>query len=336
LEEKIKNEDYPVELSSIFGKIIINRDTVDKIRKLTNYDKEIFLSGLLLDIDHIKKEFHFIIDDIISVPKVNIQSINKMYGKNYEKVNNVFIWDEREELFIGIETLIQAVARAGRGDKSNKLVNCYIPESYYQLFTDVKEGVLEKMDNYVSSENYISEKILLERINEEYEEQRIRIEKQEQEEKIKKEKNLEKLKKEEEQRKKEKEKKETIYRQLENNRNVQDYKFLSSIDTMNNLTKICKGLRRQECNNNNNCQLNKKNECKVNQENLARLLNNLKDLTPVNQYLINNKKIKFANNPNPQINNQIKDLEEVKHKVLNLIINLWIRIVCKFYFFIIY
>lgn len=161
-EKEIKKGEKVYEYPTFFGKISIDKIGLEKLMKLERqfYDKDILLSGINIETDQIKEGILAIYNDNIKniKTKVNIQSINKMYGKNFKPTDNVFIWDDNETIFIGIETLLQAVARAGRGESENKLVNCYIPSNYINLFEYTQEiNILQKMYNYMRSKDYKSE-----------------------------------------------------------------------------------------------------------------------------------------------------------------------------------
>jgi len=161
-EKEIKKGEKVYEYPTFFGKISIDKIGLEKLMKLEGqfYDKDILLSGINIETDQIKERILAIYNDNIKniKTKVNIQSINKMYGKNFKPTDNVFIWDDNETIFIGIETLLQAVARAGRGESENKLVNCYIPSNYINLFEYGQEiNILQKMYNYMRSKDYKSE-----------------------------------------------------------------------------------------------------------------------------------------------------------------------------------
>lgn len=161
-EKEIKKGEKIYEYPTFFGKISIDKTGLEKLMKLGSqfYDKDILLSGINIETDQIKEDVLSIYYENINniKTKVNIQSINKMYGKNFKPTDNVFIWDDNETIFIGIETLLQAVARAGRGESENKLVNCYIPSNYINLFEYTQEiNILQKMYNYMRSKDYKSE-----------------------------------------------------------------------------------------------------------------------------------------------------------------------------------
>merc|ERR1711988_1071090 len=136
--EDFKRGDALINIRRPFGNLKISENSIKKMNRDQNdkgfKDFDILFSGLPLDETELNNDALSIYNDLIIFSLIEVRSINKMYGLNIRDTENIFIWDDNQEPFIGIETLLQAIARAGRGDSENKLVNAYIPYSYSTLF----------------------------------------------------------------------------------------------------------------------------------------------------------------------------------------------------------
>jgi hypothetical protein len=179
INSQYKNKTKVISIESLFGDFDSNQIYLEELIDLKNQykDSDILTSGIKIEEDQIKEYLIPIYKRIkITRTRINIQSINKMYGKNIQPTNNVFIWQnfggdfEETVPFIGIETLLQAVARAGRGDNDayKKIVNCYIPESYVEIFNIDDFNSLNKMNDFLQTDFFKEEfrKISFNKLNE--------------------------------------------------------------------------------------------------------------------------------------------------------------------------
>lgn len=144
LEKLLESDEQTFIFTSNFGRTTVTEKWINNwINILDDKELTVVLSGY--DLSFNDRTLDEAVKDISSVPYQIIDTITSMFGRNDPSVKNVVINDINKKL--GIKTIMQGIARAGRSGKQDCIVTATLNEFLLKKFNYTK-SLLDEVFNY--------------------------------------------------------------------------------------------------------------------------------------------------------------------------------------------